>query len=75
VACGSVGDTCSGSCGLCIYPDSTSDNPTCCCDDTCVGFGDCCQDAMGCCPTLGKSNANIRARSRGRVRSRASGRA
>ena len=72
-ACGGVGDTCSESCGLCIYPDSTSDNPTCCCDATCFDYGDCCGDVGGCCPSLGKSNANVRARSRAAVRSRASG--
>ena len=72
-ACGGVGDTCSESCGLCIYPDSTSDNPTCCCDATCFDYGDCCGDVGGCCPLLGKSNANVRARSRAAVRSRASG--
>ena len=55
------------SCGLCIYPDATSDVPTCCCDDTCAEYGDCCVDVDACCPSLDKK-ANSRARARSRPR-------
>ena len=64
-----VADSCHASCGLCIYPDATSDVPTCCCDDTCAEYGDCCVDVDACCPSLDKK-ANSRARARSRPRAR-----
>ena len=66
-----VADSCHASCGLCIYPDATSDVPTCCCDDTCAEYGDCCVDVDACCPSLDKkANSRARARSRPRARTR-----
>ena len=65
-----VVDSCDASCGLCIYPDAASDTPTCCCDATCVEYGDCCSDRIACCPSLSESKANARARSRPRARPR-----
>ena len=66
-----VADSCHASCGLCIYPDATSDVPTCCCDDTCAEYGDCCVDVDSCCPSLDKkANSRARARSRPRARTR-----
>ena len=66
-----VADSCHASCGLCIYPDATSDVPTCCCDDTCAEYGDCCVDVDSCCPRLDKkANSRARARSRPRARTR-----
>ena len=69
-----VADSCHASCGLCIYPDATSDVPTCCCDDTCAEYGDCCVDVDACCPSLDKK-ANPRARARSRPRARTRSRA
>jgi len=65
-----VVDSCDASCGLCIYPDAASDTPTCCCDATCVEYGDCCSDSIACCPSLSESKMNARARSRPRARPR-----
>ena len=63
-------ETCGGSCGLCVYPDATSQTPTCCCDDTCFEYSDCCADVQTQCPTIGKSNRRVRARSTATARSR-----
>ena len=66
--------SCSNSCGLCVYPDASSDVPNCCCDSTCSDYGDCCVDATDCCPALKSVNARlIRARSRPNARLRRGG--
>ena len=65
--------SCSNSCGLCVFPDASSDVPNCCCDSTCSDYGDCCVDATDCCPALKSANGRlIRARSRPNARLRGS---
>ena len=68
--CGLVVNSCASSCGLCVYPDATSTQHICCCDSTCVDYGDCCSDIGECCSSKSQK-ANVRARPRADGRSRA----
>lgn len=68
--CGLVVNSCASSCGLCVYPDATSNDHLCCCDATCVDYGDCCSDIGECCSSKSQK-ANVRARPRADGRSRA----
>ena len=68
--CGLIANSCASSCGLCVYPDATSNEHICCCDATCIDYGDCCSDIGECCSSKSQK-ANVRARPREDGRSRA----